>query len=169
VDYRKLIMVSPQASRVRDLYRAAGLDLAADLGALTRNAGIAPDEDALAWMLQTSVPTGELQVPVLATHTLVDLLAPVEYQEDYAGTVRRAGAGALLRTAFVDRDGHCNFSAAENVASIEAMQHRLDSGHWDTAARTASLDAAAEAMNLDGAEFVDYKPGEFINDRTWRR
>lgn len=169
VDYQKLVMVSPQASRVRELYRGAGLDLAADLRALTRGADIAPDEDALAWMLQTSVPTGELQVPVLATHTLVDLLAPVEYQEDYAATVRRAGAGSLLRTAFVDRDGHCNFSVAENVASIEALDYRLDSGHWDTAARTSSLDAAAEAMNLDGAAFVDYKPGEFINDRSWRR
>ena len=167
VDYNAMVMASPQAQQVRELYRIAGLDLKQDLRTLTANADIEPSEAGLEWMLDTSVPSGELQVPVLSTHTLVDLLAPVEYQEEYAETVRQAGAGALIRQAYVDRDGHCNFSVAENIASIHAVEHRLDAGRWDDVAQSGNLDAAAEALGLGDSEFVDFRPGEFINDRTW--
>jgi hypothetical protein len=29
------------------------------------------------------------------------------------------------------------------------------------------LQENAESMGLDGAAFVDFRPGEFINDRDW--
>ena len=167
VDYARLLRSSDQRHQVRHLYRLAGLDLATDLGTLSRSADIAPDEDGLEWMLQTSTPTGELQVPVLATHTLVDLLAPVEYQEEYAETVRRAGEQSLFRQAFVDREGHCAFTVAENVAAVEAMDERLETGRWGSLARTASLQRSAESLDLDGAAFVDHRPDEFVGDRTW--
>ena len=167
VDYARLLRSSDQRHQVRHLYRLAGLDLATDLGTLSRSADIAPDEDGLEWMLQTSTPTGELQVPVLATHTLVDLLAPVEYQEEYAETVRRAGGQSLFRQAFVDREGHCAFTVAENVAAVEAMDERLETGRWGSLARTASLQRSAESLDLDGAAFVDHRPDEFVGDRTW--
>ena len=167
VDYARLLRSSDQRHQVRHLYRLAGLDLATDLGTLSRSADIAPDEDGLEWMLQTSTPTGELQVPVLATHTLVDLLAPVEYQEEYAETVRRAGEQSLFRQAFVDREGHCTFTVAENVAAVEAMDERLETGRWGSLARTASLQRSAESLDLDGAAFVDHRPDEFVGDRTW--
>lgn len=167
VDYARLLRSSDQRHQVRHMYRIAGLDLAADLGALSRNADITPDEDGLEWMLRTSTPTGELQVPVLATHTLVDLLAPVEYQEEYAETVRRAGEQPLFRQAFVDREGHCTFTVAENVAAVEAMDERLETGRWGSLARTSSLQRSAESLGLDGAAFVDHRPGEFVGDRTW--
>ena len=167
VDYARLLRSSDQRHQVRHLYRLAGLDLATDLGTLSRSADIAPDEDGLEWMLQTSTPTGELQVPVLATHTLVDLLAPVEYQEEYAETVRRAGGQSLFRQAFVDREGHCTFTVAENVAAVEAMDERLETGRWGSLARTSSLQRSAESLGLDGAAFVDHRPDEFVGDRTW--
>ena len=167
VDYARLLRSSDQRHQVRHLYRLAGLDLATDLGTLSRSADIAPDEDGLEWMLQTSTPTGELQVPVLATHTLVDLLAPVEYQEEYAETVRRAGGQSLFRQAFVDREGHCAFTVAENVAAVEAMDERLETGRWGSLARTSSLQRSAESLGLDGAAFVDHRPDEFVGDRTW--
>ena len=167
VDYARLLRSSDQRHQVRHLYRLAGLDLATDLGTLSRSADIAPDEDGLEWMLQTSTPTGELQVPVLATHTLVDLLAPVEYQEEYAETVRRAGGQSLFRQAFVDREGHCAFTVAENVAAVEAMDERLETGRWGSLARTSSLQRSAESLDLDGAAFVDHRPDEFVGDRTW--
>ena len=167
VDYARLLRSSDQRHQVRHLYRLAGLDLATDLGTLSRSADIAPDEDGLEWMLQTSTPTGELQVPVLATHTLVDLLAPVEYQEEYAETVRRAGEQSLFRQAFVDREGHCTFTVAENVAAVEAMDERLETGRWGSLARTSSLQRSAESLGLDVAAFVDHRPDEFVGDRTW--
>ncbi|GLB67840.1 alpha/beta hydrolase family protein [Arthrobacter mangrovi] len=167
VDYAKVLRASAQRPQVEHMYRLAGLDLSKDLGTLTANADIAPDEAGLAWMQRTSTPTGELQVPLLATHTLVDLLAPVEYQEEYAETVRRAGENALFRQAFVDREGHCSFTVAENVASVEAMDRRLDTGRWADSAKTSVLQQSAESLGLDGAAFVDFRPAEFINDRIW--
>lgn len=167
VDYAQLLRASDQRHQVRHMYRLAGLDLSADLGTLTDNTDITPDEDGLAWMLDTSTPSGELQVPLLSTHTLVDLLAPVEYQEEYADTVRRAGEQSLFRQAFVDREGHCSFTVAENVTAVEAMDERLETGHWGSLAKTSSLQRHAESLGLDGAAFVHHHPDEFVGDRTW--
>jgi hypothetical protein len=169
VDYRRLVLASPQLERVRALYSAAGLDLGADLRTLTGNADIRPDVQALRWMNRTSQPTGRLRMPVLATHTLVDILAPVEYQEEYAEMTRQADRERLFRQAFVDRDGHCNFTAAENVAAIQVMDFRLDNGRWGGQAEVDELQERAEDLGLDGAAFVRYRPGEFVNDRVWRR
>ena len=167
VDYAKLLHSSDQRNQVEHMYGLAGLDLSTDLATITANADITPDGNALEWMLRTSTPTGELQVPLLATHTLVDLLAPVEYQEEYAETVRQAGERSLFRQAFVDREGHCSFTVAENVASVEAMDQRLETGNWGNVAKTSVLQKNAESIGLDGAAFVDFRPGEFINDRDW--
>ncbi|WP_461188484.1 alpha/beta hydrolase family protein [Arthrobacter sp. Z4-13] len=167
VDYSKVLRSSDQRQLVEHMYGVAGLDLAADLSTLTANADIAPSENGLEWMLSTSTSAGGLQVPLLATHTTVDLLAPVEFQEEYAETVRQAGGNALFRQAFVARTGHCNFTVAENVASIEAMDQRLETGHWGSVATTNNLQRAATGLGLDGANFVDFRPAEFVNDRDW--
>ena len=139
VDYNAMLMASPQAHQVRELYRMAGLDLKEDLGRLTANADIEPSTAGLGWMLATSVPTGELQMPVLSTHTLVDLLAPVEYQEEYAETIRQSGAGALIRQAFVDRDGHCNFSVAETLPQSTPLNTAWTPAGGKTRPRPKSL------------------------------
>ncbi|MHC6591270.1 alpha/beta hydrolase family protein [Arthrobacter sp. C152] len=167
VDYAKVLRSSAQRKQVEYMYGVAALDLAADLSALSANADIAPSPSGLDWMLRTSTPTGELQVPLLATHTNVDLLAPVEVQEEYAETVRGAGKNPLFRQAFVDRTGHCNFTVAENVAAVEAMDQRLDTGNWGEVATTTNLQQSAESLGLDGARFIDFRPGEFVNDRDW--
>lgn len=167
VNYARMLQSSAQRRHVERMYAAAHLDLSADLATLTSNAGIEPSADGLDWMLRTSSPTGKLQVPLLATHTTVDLLAPVEFQEEYAETVRQAGANSLFRQAFVDHTGHCNFTVAENVASIEAVDQRLESGNWGSVATTATLQRSADSLGLDGAAFIDFRPDEFINDRDW--
>jgi hypothetical protein len=149
------------------MYGVAGLDLSKDLSTLTANADIAPGQAGLDWMHSTSTPTGELQVPLLATHTTVDLLAPVEFQEEYAETIRHAGKNSLLRQAFVDRAGHCNFTVAENIAAIEAMNQRLETGKWGAVATTSNLQRTATSLGLDGANFAEFRPDEFINDRDW--
>lgn len=130
VDYSKRLQSSAQRPVVEHMYALAGLKLAADLSTLTANADIEPSAAGLEWMLRTSTPTGKLQVPLLATHTVMDLLAPVEYQEEYSETVRQAGRNSLFRQAFVNRTGHCNFTVAEDIAAVEAMDRRLETGHW---------------------------------------
>jgi pimeloyl-ACP methyl ester carboxylesterase len=166
VDYRALLRHADERAEVEALYRAAGLDLDADLDRLTATASVTPDEDALQTAYATSELTGDLQVPVLSLHTTHDVLAPVQVEEEYAETVRQAGAKGLLRQAFVHRLGHCQFTPAELVASVEALDERVATGHWGSGANPRTLDAAAEELGLGASEIVpDYRPAEWLGDR----
>ena len=166
VDYRALLQHADERAQVEALYREAGLDLGADLGRLTETASITPDEGALQENYATSELTGDLQVPTLSLHTTHDVLAPVQVEEEYAETVRQAGAKGLLRQAFVHRLSHCDFTPAELVASVEALDERVATGHWGSAANPRQLDAAAEALGLGPSEILpNYRPAEWLGDR----
>jgi pimeloyl-ACP methyl ester carboxylesterase len=167
VDYGALLQHSARKAQVDSLYLESGLDLSADLSLLTQTATIAPDAGALEWMQRTSAPRGDLQVPVLTMHTVADILAPVEYMEEYAETVRDAQATPLLRQTYVQRTGHCSFTVAERVAAVETMNDRLDDGHWGQLAQATTIDQRAEGLGLGAADFIQYRPAEFINDRTY--
>jgi hypothetical protein len=149
---------------VRKLYRAAGLDLKADIEVLNAGATIGADPDAIASLEQTSVPTGELDVPQLTLHTTADPLVPVQHESIYAHVVRRAGANSLLRQAYVDRWGHCAFTPAELVASVEALRQRVETGRWDSVAQPQALQASASALGLGAAAFVHYQPPALSGD-----
>ncbi len=127
-NFALLLAHSPYAFTVARLYHEAGLNLFADLASLNAGANIPADPAAIASLQQTSVPTGHLQVPELDMHTIHDPLVPVEMENTYAGVVRAAGSGSLLRQAYVDRYGHCAFSASEIVAGVEAINHRVTTG-----------------------------------------
>lgn len=165
VDYAGLLQHSAMKAQVSSLYREAALDLSADLSLLTQTADIEPDRESLEWMQRTSSPHGDLQVPVLTMHTLADILAPVEYMEEYAETVRDAQATPLLRQTYVQRTGHCSFTVAETVAAVETMNERLDVGHWGNLAEAAVIDQRGESLGLGVADFIQYRPNDFINDR----
>jgi hypothetical protein len=78
----------------------------------------------------------------------------------YARQVSAAGDGSLLRQAFVDSFGHCNFSPAELVAGVLAIGHRVTTGHWDQAADPGSLNEVASSLGLGAAQFAEhYYPG----------
>ncbi len=158
-DFARVLQHSPYRGEVQSLYRAAGLSLRGDLATLTANANITADPAALSSLYQTSVPTGRLAVPELDLHTIGDNLVPVQNENYYRDLVVRAGSGALLRQAYTESFGHCNFSPAELVAGVQAVMHRVTTGHWDDAATAASLEQAATALNLGTASFTDYHPG----------
>ena len=160
VNYAAALRHSPFRAEVTALYREAGLSLSGDLATLTRNATITATPAAVRSLYQTSVPTGRLAVPELDIHTIGDNLVPVEVENNYRTVVDRAGSGDLLRQAYTDSFGHCNFSSAEIIAGVHAVLHRITSGHWGDVATTASLEAAATALNLGPARFVDYRVGE---------
>src|SRR5205085_476440 len=82
---------APYAPEVISLYRAAGLNLRADLENLTRHASITADPAAVRSLTETSVPTGRLQVPELDMHTISDQLVPVQQENYYRHTVAFAG------------------------------------------------------------------------------
>jgi pimeloyl-ACP methyl ester carboxylesterase len=161
LDYSRLVRSSANLPQIKALYRAAGLSLRADLSRLTAAAAKQVEPKPLAWMLRTSQPTGRLRVPTLSIHTISDQLVPVEQQNEYAAAVRTAGRSALLRQAYVQRIGHCNFSAAEYVASLQAVENRLRTGHW-TGTTARALNDAATALSLDGSAFIRYRPDRLV-------
>ncbi len=168
VDYGKLFQQSADRQRVAELYRAAGLDLKADLAQLTATADIAPDAGSVEALNASSGLTGDLQVPVLTMHTTIDILAPVQVEQEYAEDVRSQGDNALLRQTFVDREGHCSFTPAEIAAGISVLEDRVISGHWGGASSSVpQLNALASSLDDSGSAFVSVPPREFVGDRTW--
>jgi pimeloyl-ACP methyl ester carboxylesterase len=166
VDYRQLLRQSADRKTVEASYREAGLDLNADLDLLTATADITADPGSVEAMNAHSSISGDLQMPVLSIHTTDDQLAPEQFEEEYAEDVRESGDSRLFRQAFVARPGHCAFTAAEIVAGVMVLEQRVVTGHWDGRSSSARhLDQLAEGLGLDGAEFVQYAPGEFLGDR----
>ena len=160
VNYAAVLAKSPFRDEVKSLYQAAGLKLGADLTDLTRNAAITADPAAVRSLERTSVPTGRLRVPELTLHTIGDNLVPVEMENFYARQVTGAGDRGLLRQAFTATFGHCNFSPGELIAGVQALAHRVTTGHWDQAADPGSLNQAASALGLGPARFAsNYYPG----------
>ena len=150
------------------LYREAGLDLKADLATLTQTADIAADPGSVETLRASSGLTGDLQMPVVTLHTLDDVLAPVQVEQEYAEDVRGAHDASLLRQFFVDHVGHCNFTAAEIAAGIEVLQQRVESGHWSGSSATV-MNRLAASLDDSGSAFVATQPGEFLGDREGRR
>jgi hypothetical protein len=164
VNFFRLLAQSPYAPEIISLYRQAGLNLWADLVQLTRNANIKADPAAVRSLQQSSVPTGRLQVPELDMHTISDQLVPVQHEDYYRHTVTFAGRRELLRQAFVQRQLHCNFTPAELVAGVQAIQQRVQTGRWDDLADPAALNAAAAATGLGASAFIPYEPGRLSGD-----
>ncbi|WP_105971641.1 alpha/beta hydrolase [Streptomyces geranii] len=158
VDYTRLLAGSQHAPLVRALYRTAGLDLRADLRTLTKDATITADPAAVRTARRTSSAGQGLEVPLLDVHTTADNLVPVEQESSFAARVRASGDGALLRQAYVERQGHCAFTTAETVAALRALEHRVDTGRWDAVATPAALQRSAVALGLDGAAYTPYRP-----------
>ncbi|HEY2318408.1 MAG TPA: hypothetical protein VGH67_08930 [Solirubrobacteraceae bacterium] len=164
VNFAKLLSHSSYSAEVHALYQAAGLNLRDDLSSLTQGANIRASNRAIRWLQQTSVPTGHLQVPELDLHTISDQLVPVQQENYYHRLVRRAGDRDLLRQAFVQRQEHCNFTPAELLAGVQAVQHRVTTEHWDAVALPSSLQTAATGLNLGGAAFAPFWPERLSGD-----
>lgn len=159
VDYNALIRDSPYHAQIKALYKAAGLDLDADIATLDRHESYAPENDSLARTRATSDNTGRLQVPELDVHTVSDQLAPVQFEATYAQRVARAGDAGLLRQTYVNAVGHCNFTDADYVAAIDAMNTVVAEHHWTSGVTVHSLNRAADALDptLGGGDFTAYR------------
>jgi hypothetical protein len=164
VNFARLLSHSSYYAEVHALYQAAGLSLRDDLKTLTQGANIRASNRAIRWLQRTSVPTGRLQVPELDLHTISDQLVPVQQENYYHRLVRRTGSNDLLRQAFVARQDHCNFTSGELLAGVQALQHRVSTGQWDTVALPSSLEAAATGLNLGDAAFTPFWPERLSGD-----
>jgi pimeloyl-ACP methyl ester carboxylesterase len=129
VNYGALLRQSPYYRQIEALYKAAGLNLGADIATLDQNESYAPEGDSLQRTQATSVNTGRLQVPELDVHTVSDQLAPVPFEATYAQRVALAGSAPLLRQVYANAIGHCNFTDADMVAAIDAMSNVVAQRH----------------------------------------
>ena len=166
VNYWRQLADSGRLAEVAQLYGRAGTDLQADLNLLTRTASVTAGPEAYGWMRRTSTLTGRLDMPVLTMHTTDDGLVPVQHEEEYAEDVRDSGSAGLLRQAYTDHAGHCAFTTAELVAAVVTMDKRIETGRWDGLADPHRMQARAESLELGPAAFVDFRPAEFLGDRS---
>lgn len=131
VDYRLRLASSINREQVHGLYRAAKVDLEADLAALDSGHRIEADPGAVRYLEQHIVFDGNLAgTPVLALHTSGDGLVTPDNEQAYADVVHWAGNGDLLRQLYLRRGGHCTHTAAEVVTALRALVHRIENARW---------------------------------------
>jgi pimeloyl-ACP methyl ester carboxylesterase len=172
VNYFVQFSKSADRSEVAALYKAAGLNLSADLSKLNSAARISANPASVKYLAQNISFDGKLSVPVLTMHTTGDGLVVPENEQAYRQVVDQAGDGAKLAQIFVSRAGHCAFTPAETITAVQTLINRLDSHHWNYAAlsagrlnrEAASLGATYNIYSSGGApvptgpEFTRYQP-----------
>ncbi len=176
IDYAAQLRRSAQTELVQRAYGAAGLDLRADLAALAEAPRVGAEPGAVRFLRRYGVPTGRTPVPVVSLHTTGDGGAVPDQERWYAGLVRRHGDPDMLRQLFVRRGGHCSFTAAEEITTLQALVARIDAGSWRELS-PATLNAAAGAFDLrhqfafdfstftDGPvtpSFTEHRPPRFL-------
>ena len=164
VDYGALLRESPYYRQIEALYKAAGLNLRADIAALDEHESYAPEGNSLSRTQATSVNTGRLQVPELDVHTVSDQLAPAPFEATYAQRVALAGSAPLLRQVYANAIGHCNFTDADMVAAIDAMNNVVVQRHWTPGVTVTALNDAANALDpsLGGGNFTADHPSPLV-------
>jgi pimeloyl-ACP methyl ester carboxylesterase len=164
VDYRRQLARSSQTGQVLAAYRAAGLDVNADLNAdlaqLNAAPRIAADPAAVRYVRRFGVPTGDIEAPVLTLHTTGDGGAVPDLDRWYGDRVRQEGNASRLRQLYVDRGTHCAVNSAEEIVALRTLFTRIDSGRWpDTSpgrlTRAANDLGEAYFKVLDFGNFVD--------------
>ncbi|MEU6668478.1 prolyl oligopeptidase family serine peptidase [Streptomyces sp. NPDC046727] len=160
VDYTAMLHRSPLFKEVTELYKEAGLSLRTDLAALNRAPRVTADPAAVRWMERTSVFKGRLTDPQLDIHTTGDPLIPVQAESAYRRAAVAAGAGALLSQAYVHGPGHCTFTSGEMAGALDALEHRLDTGRWDTSP-DALNSRARQADPASEPRYVGYRPAAY--------
>ncbi len=176
VNFFQQLAKSADLREVRALYKAAHLNLRADLMKLTKAARITAKPSAVRYLRNNISFNGRIGIPVLTMHTTGDGLVVPENEQAYASVVRRAGRAYLLRQVFVSRAGHCAFTPAETITAARILLRRMRTGHWaDQALRPASMNAAATALgpayNIflsggnvvpTGPQFIHYQPTPYL-------
>jgi hypothetical protein len=161
VNFARQLRLSPDFAEVVALYKAAGLNLNADLAALQHAGQIVASPRAVGYLARNVSFDGEIRIPVLSMHTTGDGLIAVENEQAYRAAADRAGNGGLLRQTFIDRAGHCAFTPAEIVADAKVLLDRLRTGRWDSAAlQPAALNASAAALGTSLNIFQAYVNGK---------
>ncbi len=84
------------------------------------------------YLRQWVTMNGEISDPVLAVHTLVDDLIPPAIANQYGQLTVLAGTSDLYAQSWVDRNGHCAFSAEETTESLRQLLEWIKTGKRPT-------------------------------------
>ena len=95
------------------------------------------------------IPTGQLQVPMLAMKTTGDLFTPIHLDRDYQRMLRESGWDRNLVIQTVRRSGHCAFSEREALAAFTRMITWLSLGF------TPAGDDLQGDLSMVGTKFTD--------------
>jgi pimeloyl-ACP methyl ester carboxylesterase len=182
VNYFTQLAKSIDMREVVALYKAAGLNLKADLTTLNNATRIKADPGAVKYLAKYIAFNGHISVPVLTMHTTGDGLVVPENEQAYRSVVRSEGNQSLLRQIFVHRAGHCAFTPAETITAARTLLHRLDTGFWTgQGVRPAALNAKATALgpnfnifSVNGQvvptppAFINFHPAKYLRPFTIR-
>lgn len=159
---------------VQPHYEQAGLSLDADLETLEDAVRISADPEAARYLERNIIFNGEIHIPVLTLHTKGDGLVVVQNESAYKQVVEEAGNEEFLRQTFLSRAGHCTFTPAETIASVQKLMDRLDTGKWHEV-EADDLNNAAAALGPGfnifptptgivpvPPAFIDFRPARYL-------
>lgn len=115
---------------------ALGYDPTVALAAMNTSARYSGSRSARNYVQHYATFSGRIKNPVLAIHTKWDTLVPVSHEQRYAETVAAAGRSDLLRQAYSNGIGHCQFGP-ELVGAILLVEGWAKTGTPPTAAMLA--------------------------------
>jgi len=133
VAYGAQLAKSGRAEMVRALYRAAGLDLEADLATLDAGKRIAADPAAVQWMTANYTPNAKPLVPMLAVQNVGDGMTSPSLQQAWLDAASRHAGGRNAQGLWLAAPGHCSFDTATVVDAIHVLEGRIASGKWPAA------------------------------------
>ncbi|MEU9335474.1 hypothetical protein AB0D49_20220 [Streptomyces sp. NPDC048290] len=157
VDYRRQLAQSSLRGLVRAAYAGTDADLDTDLTALARAGRIAPDPAALAYTERYGLVDGTAPTPTITLHTTGDGGA-VSGQVPWWADRAEENGGGDFRSLYLERGGHCTYTAAEEILTLRALDRRVDTGRWEKLT-PAKLNARAAAFGPEYQNVLDFGPG----------
>jgi hypothetical protein len=77
---------------------------------------------------------GKIKNPVLTLHTIIDPLVTVSQEFEYAETIAATNRSELLFQTYTNGNGHCNFTGAQLVTAVNAINSWVVTGTRPTSA-----------------------------------
>ncbi len=155
LDYSRQLARSAKTAQVVRAYRDAGISLKSDLAALADAPRIHADQQAVDYLLREGVARGTAGVPTVSLHSTGDGGAVTDQERWYAEQVRKHGGARDLKQLYVHRGGHCTITGAEEILAVEAVDHRLRSGHWPSL-DPKTMNAAAAGFPAEVQQVFDF-------------
>ena len=159
VHYASVLARSPFRSEVASLYKAAGLNLGADLANLTRNANITADPAAVRSLEQTSVPTGTCPCRNSTSTRSATTSSPWKWRTSTPSRSPRPATAACSGRRSPTASATAT-SARRNSSPASSPSPTGSPPVTGTGGRPSSLNQVAASLDLGPAQFAeDYYPG----------